>query len=181
MSKQVKEYLTKDFANRLDGVQDAVLVNVIGMDSNTTVTLRRQLRDKNIQMMVVRNGLARRATEGSPLATALEGMEGSLAFVWGAEDFVSLAKEVVSINENKAFGKFETRGGVMDGEQLTPDRIKEISKWPSRQEQLSLLVGQILSPGANLAGAILGPGGTLASQIKSKSEEGDSAPAGEAS
>lgn len=68
----------------------------------------------------------------------------------------------------------------MDGEQLSAERIKEISKWPSRQEQLSLLVGQILSPGANLAGALLGPGGTLASQIKSKSEEGDSAPAGEA-
>ena len=181
MSKQVKEYLTQDFANRLTGVQDAVLVNVIGMDSNTTVTLRRKLREKNIQLMVVRNGLVRRATEGTPLAAALRGVEGSLAFVWGAEDFVSLAKEVVSIKENKAFEKLETRGGVMDGEQLSPERVKEISKWPSRQEQLSLLVGQILSPGANLAAALLGPGATLASQIKWKSEEeGDSAPAGEA-
>ncbi len=42
---------------------------------------------------------------------------------------------------------------------------------PSREEQISLLVGQILSPGANLVGALLGPGGKLASQIKQKGEE----------
>ena len=66
---------------------------------------------------------------------------------------------------------FQTRGGVMDGEKLTAERVKEISKWPSRQEQLSLLSGQILGPGASLLAAIVGPGGTLASQIKQKSEE----------
>ena len=174
MSKQIKELMTQDFANRLEGVSDAVLVNVVGMDANTTVNLRRTLRQKNIQMMVVRGGLARRATEGTPLSAALRGMEGSLAFVWGSEDFVSLAKEITKLNEEKAYQALQTRGGVMDGEQLSPDRVKEISKWPSRQEQLSLLVGQILSPGANLVSAILGPGGALASQIKQKSEEENS-------
>jgi ribosomal protein L10 len=171
MSKRVKECLTKDFANRLEGVSDAVLVNVVGLNANKTVLLRRQLRDKNIELLVVRNALARRATEGSPLANALTGMEGCLAFVWGSEDFVSLAKEITKLNEDKEFAEFQTRGGVMDGEQLTADRVKEISKWPSRHEQLSLLVGQILGPGAELAGAINGPAGTLAGQIKSKAEE----------
>jgi hypothetical protein len=31
---------------------------------------------------------------------------------------------------------------------------------------LSILVGQVLSPGANLSGQLLGPTGSLASQIK---------------
>jgi ribosomal protein L10 len=171
MSKQVKELLTRDFSSRLAGIEDALLVNVVGMTANQTVVLRRQLRDKNIQLLLVRNSLARRATEGTPLASALRDMEGSLAFVWGAEDFVSLAKEVTRLSDNKEFPAFETRGGVMDGERLSPERVKEISRWPSRQEQLSLLVGQILSPGAQLVSTLLGPGGTLASQIKQKSEQ----------
>ena len=56
--------------------------------------------------------------------------------------------------------------------------MKAVSKWPSRQEQLSILVGQILSPGAKLSGQLLGAGGKLASQIKKKSEgeEGSGAP-----
>ena len=172
MSKRVKSLLTKDFASRLDGVEEALVVNVIGIDANQSVVLRRQLREKDIQLMVVKNGLARRATEGTPLATALEGMEGTMAFVWGAEDFVSLTKVVTKLNDDTDdFGAFETRGGVMDGESLTPERVKEISKWPSRQEQLSILAGQVLGPGSQLAGAIQGPGGTLAGQVKQKSEE----------
>ncbi len=171
MSKRIKELMTRDFASRLAGVTDALLVKVVGMDANRSVLLRRQLRDKNIELLVVKNSLARRAAEGTPLAPALDGMEGSLAFVWGGQDFVSLAKEVTQLNEAKEFLAFETRGGVMDGEQLTPERVKEISKWPSREEQLSLLLGQILGPGGQLLAAIEGPGATLAGQIKSKAEE----------
>ncbi len=52
-----------------------------------------------------------------------------------------------------------------------PQQVKEVSSWPSREEQLSLLIGQILGPGAKLAAQLLGPGGALASQIKQKSEE----------
>ncbi|MEM8681103.1 MAG: 50S ribosomal protein L10, partial [Planctomycetota bacterium] len=93
------------------------------------------------------------------------------AVMWGAEDIVSLAKEATRLNDSDDFERFETRGGVMDGEPLTADRVKEISKWPSREEQLSILVGQILSPGSTLSGALCGPGGMLASQIKQKADD----------
>lgn len=172
MSKFVKELITDELKSKFDAVDDALLVNVIGMDANQSVTLRQELREKNIGLMVVKKSLARRAKEGSPLAKALDDMEGSLAVCWGSEDFVSLAKEITRLHEDEdTYPKFETRGGVMDGEQLSVDRVKEISKWPSRSEQLSLLVGQILGPGRTLGAQIKGPGGTLAAQIKSKSEE----------
>ncbi|MFK7769403.1 MAG: 50S ribosomal protein L10 [Mariniblastus sp.] len=172
MSKFVKDLLTKDLQNRLEGVEDCVLANVVGMDANSTTTLRRRLRDKGIGLMVIKNSLARRATEGTSLAPAFEGIEGTHAVLWGAEDFVSLIKEVTDLDKDvESFEKFEARGGVMDGEQLTPERVAEISKWPSKAEQLSMLVGQIMGPGANLAAQLNGPGGTLVGQIKSKSEE----------
>jgi len=60
----------------------------------------------------------------------------------------------------------------MDGEKLDAEGLKAVSKWPSRAEQISLLVGQILSPGAELSAAMLGPGKMLNSQIK-KISEGD--------
>lgn len=171
MSKYVKELITKDIAQRLSGVDDALLVNVIGLDANQAVTLRNELRQKGMGLMVVKNSLARRAAEGTPLAPALVGAQGTLAVMWGGEDIISLAKEATRLTNSKDFAQFEARGGVMDGEQLTADRVKEISKWPTREEQLSLLVGQILGPGSALCGALLGPGGALASQVKSKSEE----------
>jgi ribosomal protein L10 len=171
MSKHVKDLVVRDLQRRLEGVNDAVLVNVVGMPANDTVTLRKRLRSKGIGLLVVKNSLASRATEGTPLHAAFEGMEGSLAVVWGGEDFISLVKEVTSLDKSGEFQKFEPRGGVMDGEQLSPEKVKEISKWPNRLEQLSLLMGQVLSPGAKLVSQLLAPGAALASQIKKKSEE----------
>lgn len=176
MSKQVKQLVANDIRKRLNGVQDAVLVNVIGLDTAKTFALRKKLREKNISLLVVKNSLARMATEGTSLAPAFNGVEGTLALVWGATDFVSLAKELVELQKDPQFEKFETRGGVMDREQLTPARVQEISKWPSRTEQLSILLGQILSPGAQLLSQLTAPGGALMSQLKKKSE-GDEAAA----
>lgn len=172
MSKFVKDLLTKDLAGRIDGVNDCLVVNVIGMESEDTVRLRRRLREKDIHMMVVKNSLARRATVDTPLAPAFEGVSGPAAIVWGAEDFVSLAKEVAELDKDDAdFEKFEARGGVMDGEQLTKERVHEISKWPSRAEQLSMLVGQIMGPGSQLVAQLSGPGGALASQVNEAGEK----------
>ena len=176
MSKFVKDLISKHLASELNGVSEALLVNVVGLEANKTVALRKQLRAKNIRLMVVKSSLARRATEGTPLGAAFQSVEGSLAVVFGASDIVSLAKEVVRIAGDKQFEGFTTRGGVMDGAVLTSKQVDEVSKWPSREEQLSLLVGQILGPGSKLAAQLMGPAGAVASQIKKKSE-GEEEPA----
>jgi large subunit ribosomal protein L10 len=173
MSKYVKDLITQDLRNRLSGVEDALLVDVIGMKNEKTVQLRQRLRQKNIRLMVVKNSLAKRAAEGTRLASAFERTEGTLALLWGGDDVISLAKEVIAISGMKEFEPFKPKGGAMDGQPLTADQVKLVSKWPSRQEQLSILAGQILSPGAKLSSQLLGAGAKLASQIKKKSEEGE--------
>jgi ribosomal protein L10 len=120
--------------------------------------------------MVVKNSLARRATEGTSLAAAFEGSHGTLAMVWGGTDIVAVAKEVTRMAGEKQWAPFGAKGGVMGGAALTAAEVEEVSKWPSREEQLSLLVGQILGPGARLSSQLLGAGGALASQIKQHSE-----------
>ncbi len=171
MSKYVKDLITNELKSRFDGLGDALLVDVIGMESNANAELRKELRQKDIHLLVVKNSLAFRATEGTALARAFEGATGTIAVVWGGEDVISLAKEVTRLASDKKYEPFAPKGGVMDGATLSADDVRAVSKWPSRSEQLSLLVGQILSPGANLAAQILGPGGKLASQVKKKSQE----------
>ena len=171
MSKYLKDLMTNELKSKLDGVGDALVVNVIGMEANANVELRRSLREKNMHLMVVKNSLARRATEGTALAPAFEGTTGTSAVVWGGEDVVSLAKEVMRLAKVDGYEPFAARGGVMDGEKLSSEEVVAVSKWPNREEQLSLLVGQILGPGATLSAQLLGPGKLLASQVKQKGEE----------
>ena len=180
MSKFVKELITLDLRKRLEGVESALLVSVAGMDANKNNRLRLSLQAQNIDLVVLKNSLARRATEGTPLAAAFEQMEGSLALAFGGPDIVSLAKVITGLAADKQFAPFEARGGVMDGARLTAEQVKLVSKWPSREEQLSILVGQILSPGAKLASQLTSAGGALASQIKEKAKGADDAAANDA-
>lgn len=173
MSKYVKNLIADNLRSRLQGVESAILVNVVGLKSNLNTRLRTELRSKNIHVLVVKNSLARRAIADTSLAPMFEDMSGSTAICWGADDIVSLAKEVTRLVESKTFEPFVPRGGVMDGAKLTADQVSEVSKWPSREEQLSLLVGQILGPGGRIAGQLNGPGGSLVSQLKEKAKGWD--------
>ncbi|QEG39515.1 50S ribosomal protein L10 [Roseimaritima ulvae] len=174
MSKFVKNLVTRDISNRLEGVEDAVVVSTVGMDANTTVELRTELAEKDVQMMVVKNSLARRASEGTKLAPAFEGASGPIAVCWGSTDFVSLVKTIVALDKDSdKYELFKAQGGAMDGEALDAEGLKAVSKWPSREEQISLLVGQILAPGANLSAALLGPAKMLASQVKQIEEKAE--------
>ncbi len=177
MSKFVKDLITKELQGRLEGVKDLFLVNIVGLSANANSALRKELRSKGIQMVVVKNSLARKAAEGSAVAPAFEGAQGTLAVVWGEMDAPALAKEIVRLQAVKEYAPFEAKGGVVDGSKLAAAQVAEVSKWPTRLEQLSLLMGQILSPGALLASQLTSAGGALASQIKQHGEREEGEPA----
>jgi large subunit ribosomal protein L10 len=179
MSKYVKNLVSNDIQKRLQSVNDALLVNMIGMNSSSTYTLRKELRAKKINILVVKNSMAARATAGTPLARLFDGVGGSAAICWGGEDIVALAKSITAVLKSDKFPAFQPRGGVMDGERISADQIAEVAKWPSRTEQLSLLLGQILSVGARLNGQLIAVGGALASQIAEKAKGGEEATAPE--
>jgi large subunit ribosomal protein L10 len=182
MSKFVKNHLTDQVKSDLKGVNDVLVVSLTGLSANTNYELRKRLRSKKIHLRVVKNSLARKATEGTVLAPAFVGLTGPAAVVWGGEDIVSLAKEIIAIGKEKDFKQVAPKGGAMDGSALSADDVKKVSSWPSRSEQLSILSGQISGLASTLSGQIIGAGGALASQIKQISEKedkagGDAAPA----
>ena len=167
MSKMVKELVTTQLKRNWGDVGDMLCISVDGLSANANAALRKELRAKNIHMMMVKRSLARRATEGTQLAPMFEGSAGSMVVVWGG-DIVALAKEVTRLVGDKKYAPIQTKGGVMGGSPLSANEVGAVSKWPSREEQLSILLGQILSPGAMLASQLTSVGGALASQIKEK-------------
>ena len=172
MSKFVKQLVTNDIAKRLDGVQYLMLVGLTGIDANKTVSLRAYLAEKGISLRVIKNSLAQRATRDTPLAPAFDKMTGAYAVCWGASDIVALAKELVKLTKDKNLQGFEIRGAVLDGEAFGPVQAADVSKWPTREEQIAILLGQILVVGATLSGQFIAFGGKLASQIEQIAEKG---------
>jgi large subunit ribosomal protein L10 len=180
MSKLVKNMLIDDLKRRLGGVGEVVVVSLGRLDAQKTTQLRQTLRKKRIQLQLIKNSLARRATAGTPIAPAFEATEGMLAVAWGGEDIVDLAKELDRLSGVKDFEGFECRGGSLDGARLGADDIKQVAKWPSRLEQLSILSGQISSLGSTLSGQIVSAGGMLAGQVATRVKDLEQAGAAEA-
>jgi large subunit ribosomal protein L10 len=172
--------LVDDLKSRLHDVGDVIVVSLGQLDAQKTTQLRQTLRKKQIHIQLIKNSLARRAVEGTPLAPALEKAAGMLALAWGGEDIVDLAKELDRLAGDKEFEGFECRGGALDGSRLEAADVKQVAKWPSRSEQLSILSGQISSLGSVLSGQITSAGGSLASQIASRVEDLEKAAGGEA-
>lgn len=168
MSKFVKNIIAEDLKKRLAGVENALLVNLVGMEVNDSNRLRNVLAEKDVHVMVMKNSLAARAVAGTSLAPAFEGISGTTAVCWGASDIVALAKEVVKVSKEKQFAKFGILGGVLDGEAFAADQAVEISKWPTREEQIAILLGQIVGVGSKLSSQFLSGGANLASQIKQR-------------
>ncbi len=171
MSKAIKDMLVDDLKHRLVGVGELIVVSLGKLDAQKTTQLRQQLRKKRISLQLVKNSLARRATAGTPLAPALEKTEGMLAIAWGGEDVVDLAKELDRLTGVKDFEGLECRGGALDGSHLDAGDVKRVAKWPTRTEQLSILSGQISSPGSVLSGQIISAGGNLAGQVATRVED----------
>jgi len=168
MSKPVKNLLRKEIAKRLDGVRDVAVVSVVGIDGNTNNRLRGELLDKGIRVMVVKNAMARQAFEDLGLGEAAGLLDGPCAVAYGGDSVVDMVREIM--DRAKGIPELQVVGAYMEGEVFGPERVDELSKYPTRTEALGNLSRAATSPGAKLAGALIGPGGVIAGILKTLEE-----------
>jgi len=170
MSKTIKSMILSEYRERLEGCDNATLISIRGVSSNDTNKIRKKLRDKKIQVSVVRNALVRKAFDGTGLAGLEPLLQGATAMAYGGESVVHVAREIVALMAE--FPSIELKGAILDGTLFKgKDGVKELSGFPTREEALSQTVTLILAPAGKLVSQTKGPGSALASIIKSIEEK----------
>jgi len=160
-----------------------------GLDVPSLQTLRSTLRDTGGEFHVVKNTLLRQAMGSDVDQLPEEFHNGPTATLFIFKDEPSCAKALVKFAKtNKGL---EIKGGVIDGKPMTADQINELSKLPTKEELLSMIVGLVAAPMSNVVGAlneiIVGPircidaiveksGGTPAAASGPEEEETDGGP-----
>ena len=135
--------------------------------------LRKELRAKNINVLVVKNSLAARADGGTPLAPDVRGHRRHGGHLLGRRGHRQPGQGDHPACQERRSSPRSPRGGVMDGEQLTADQVAQVSKWPSRDGAVEPLGGPDPRPGARLASQLIAVGGALASQIAAEGRRGE--------
>lgn len=169
MSKPIKEMIEADYKRRFENVNDAILVDIRGIEANDNNNLRINLLKKDIRVTIVRNNLARRAFQGTKLEALSKGFNGPSALVHGAESVVDVAREIVELA--KKYDKLDLKGASLDGEFYEGENgVKALSKFPTRQEAISKVVTLVLSPAQNILGSAIGPSGQIMGIVKEVQE-----------
>ena len=178
MSKPVKMLIRKTLERRLDGVTSLAFVGFTGIDAKQNVALRRQLKDKDIHLTVVKNSIARQAFAEVGLEDASDLLDGPTALAYGSDSVVSVVRELLDLRKSVA-PTLTVKAAFMEGEPFPSEaEVERLSKFPTREEAVAEVLGCALSAGANLASCLIGPAGSVASILKTieeKQSEGEAA------
>lgn len=153
--KTLKAESVADLTARLKASSTAVLADYRGMTVGQMRDLRSKLRDGGIEMVVVKNTLARRAAKAAgyePLSTELV---GPIAMLFAAEDVSGPAR--ILNDYIRANRKMVIKGGLLEGQVINADSVVELADLPSREVLLSRLLGAMQAPLGNLASVLQAP------------------------
>jgi large subunit ribosomal protein L10 len=165
MSRQVKEMLVEEYRQRLEGVDDAILIDIRELDANTNNTFRRELGQKDIRVTVVRNNLAHMAFKGTGLAGFDPLLTGPSAIAYGGESVVNVAREIMEWS--RRLKKLNLKGAVLDGQLFEGKAgVEVLSNFPTREEAVAQVVQLVLTPGGQVVSCATSPGSNILSIVK---------------
>ena len=136
---------TRIIENQATGFKESNAIAVCdykGLSVKQLESLRLNARAANVKIQVVKNTLAAIALKNA----GIEGLEfrDTNLFAWG-EDQVALAK-ILSKFATDTNGKFAIKNGFFEGEVVDAKHIDIVSKMPSRDELLGMLLSVWMGP-----------------------------------
>jgi large subunit ribosomal protein L10 len=177
MNREQKAAAIAEIAQNIQEADAVFAVDYRGISVPQAAELRSKLRDADTRFTIVKNTLTERAADqagAEPLKALLEGPT-ALAFVRG--DAAAAAKAIADYARVTDLLPF--KGGLMDGNPLSPDEIRAISRLPSRDMLYAQLVGVVAHPIAGLArtlNQLIGGLAVALGQIQEKGLVGGEAP-----
>jgi len=153
MNRTEKQSFVEDFRERLQESPAIFLTDFTGLDVKSMTVLRRELKEKGAEYLVVKNRLVRLAMEELDLPDLSEWLEGPTGLVLGHSGPVEAAKAVSDFaksHDDRPIFKV----GILDKSLLDSDQIQRLAKLPPRDQLLAILAGVLEAPLSALATAL---------------------------
>jgi large subunit ribosomal protein L10 len=146
---------------------------IVGTFAKLTVAqdynLRKVVREAGGKYRVLKNKLAARASKGTKVEAALQGLKGVSSVAYTSGDPVALTKAISTwVGEN---AEFTFKLGIVDGKVISIEEIKQLATMPGRDELFSKLLFLINAPAQRLATVIAATGRDLAVVVNQAVEQ----------
>ena len=121
-----------------------VIADSRGVTVDGMTALRKEARDNQVTLRVVRNTLAKRALEGTEYECVSSTLAGPSLFGFSMEDpgaAARLFKDFAKENDS-----FEVKALAVSGQILGADQLDVLAKLPTRDQALSMLMSVMNAP-----------------------------------
>ncbi len=170
MLKSEKQHLIDQLHTVFEKNSAVLLLDFTGINVADETELRGQISPFG-NYRVVKNTLALRAAQDTPLEDVVDHFQGPTALAFSETDPVGLAKVLTGFLKTHPSMSF--KAGVMDHKALTAEEVKRLAELPSRDVLLAKLVYLLQSPLTHLASALQSPVRSLVAvltQIEAKKD-----------
>ena len=144
-----KEKLVDDFAAELKEAKAILVIDYLGLTVEEVTNLRKDLRDSNVKMKVIKNTYLKRAAEKAGIEGLDDTFVGPTAVVYTADaDDITEPARIVSKYED------DIDALSIKGKVASQEEIKKLAAIPGREGLLSMLVSVLQAPVRNFAYAV---------------------------
>jgi large subunit ribosomal protein L10 len=178
LTRAVKTEKVKWLAAELEHSTSAIIGTFTGLTASKDFELRKTVRAAGGSYHVVKNKLVARASQGSKVEQALQGLKGVSAVAYTAGDPVALAKALSTWVKDNA--EFTFKLGIVDGKVITASEVGDLANMPGKEEIFAKLLFLINAPATRLATVINATGRDLAVVINQGVEKEKFTPKGPA-
>lgn len=147
-----KAQAVDEVTEKLKAAASVVFVDYRGLTVEEVTNLRKQLRDNDVEMKVIKNSILSRAAEQAGLEGLGEVFTGPTAVAFSKEDVVAPAKIMVDFAKDAK--ALEVKGGIVEGNVSSIEEITALAKLPNREGLLSMLLSVLQAPVRNVAYAV---------------------------
>ena len=144
VSRAEKEQELQDLSAAFHAADTAIVVDYKGLNVPQVTELRRQIRSARAQYKVVKNTLAKRAAQGTSLASLETHFEGTTAVAYTGDDAVALAKVLTTFM--KGAPALKVKGAVVQGQAIKPAEVTDLASLPGKAELYAKLLFVLQAP-----------------------------------
>ena len=145
-----KQAIVAALTEKLQGAAAGVIVDYKGISVAEDTALRVECRNNNIDYSVVKNTLLRFAFNNVGLSELDEQLNGTTSLAISLEDPVAPAR-VIADFAKKLNGKFEIKGGFMEGKVVDMATVEALASIPALPVLQAQVLGTMLAPISGLA------------------------------
>jgi len=154
LDRTTKEAAVKQLRQQLIRADYVSLHVFQGLNVADLTSLRRELKPTQTEFQVVKNTLAIRAIQGTHLQVLEEHFRGPTAVAVCSQDAVASARVLTRFAKDNA--KLQFKCGLLNGKPFSEQNLADLSKLPSREVLLSILLGALKAPANGLVNVLSG-------------------------